>query len=136
MTLHRLFWLGALVATNAGAATEAPAPMALAPGLIQATLGLAVVIAMIWGAAWLTRKLSPTTSSSRSPIKLLATQAVGQRERVVLVEFGDNWLLLGVAPGRVNTLHIGPKSALPQAAGTETTPFAKLLALTKRGKEN
>ena len=49
----------------------------------------------------------------RSPIKLIATQAVGQRERVVLVEVADQWLLLGVAPGQVTALQTLPKATLP-----------------------
>jgi len=113
-------------------ASDAPAPVSFAPGLLQATLGLAVVLALIWGAAWVARRFSPQGSSLRSPIKLVATQALGQRERVVLIELGESWLLLGVAPGQVSMLHTGPKSALPQLAEREATPFAKLLAMAKR----
>jgi len=123
-------WLW-LAATPCGAA-DAAEPASLAPGLLQATLGLAVVLALIWGAAWVTRRFSPQGASSRSPIKLVASQALGQRERVVLVELGESWLLLGVAPGHVSMLQTGPKSALPQLAEREATPFAKLFALAKR----
>ena len=31
--------------------------------------------------------------------------ALGPKERLVLVEIGETWLVLGVAPGQVNTLH-------------------------------
>jgi len=123
---------GALTVSSASAAADAPAPASFAPGLLQATFGLAVVLALIWGAAWLTRRIAPTGTSSRSPIKVIATQALGQRERVVLIELGDNWLLLGVAAGQVTALHTGPKSTLPQAPTAESAPFAKFLALAKK----
>lgn len=116
-------------AALAADAAQAPqAPVSFAPGLLQATLGLAVVLALIWGAARLARRFSPMATTARSPIKVVATQALGQRERVVLVEVGDNWLLLGVAPGQVNALHTLPKSTLPPPATIDDTPFGKLLA--------
>ena len=44
--------------------------------------------------------------------KVHASLAVGPRERVVLVEMANEWLLLGVAPGRVSFL----KSMDPESA--------------------
>jgi flagellar protein FliO/FliZ len=126
----------ALAASSASRAADAPPPAALLPGLLQATLGLAAVLVLIWAAAWLVRRLSPVGSSSRAPIKIVATQALGQRERVVLIEFGDHWLLLGVAPGQVSTLHAGPRSTLPQAAVIDAAPFAKLLSMARRHRES
>ena len=121
-----------LSVSSAASAAEATPSSALAPGLLQTTLGLAAVLALIWGAAWLARRFSAAATSVGSPIKLVASQALGQRERVVLIELGDSWLLLGVAPGQVSTLHSGPKSTLPQATAPETMPFGRLLALARR----
>jgi len=90
-----------------------------------------MVLALIWGAAWLIRRMAPLAGASHALIKVVATQAVGQRERVVLVEVADQWLLLGVAPGRVNTLQTLPKSELP-ASSTPAHPFGRLLARAKR----
>ena len=42
-----------------------------------------------------------------------AAVAVGQRERIVLVEINDTWLVVGVAPGQVRTLHSMAKAELP-----------------------
>ena len=132
MIVRSILAIVALAASCGARAADSTTPTSLVPGLLQTTLGLAVVLALIWGAARLARKFSPVASSSRSPIKLVATQALGQRERVVLVEIGEQWLLLGVAPGNVNMLHAGPKSALPQPADSDQTPFAKLLAVARR----
>jgi flagellar protein FliO/FliZ len=129
-----VFGVALVVSSVASAADAPPPPVSFAPGLLQATFGLAIVLALIWGAAKLTKRISPMGASSRSPIKLVAAQSVGQRERVVLIELGDNWLLLGVAPGQVSALHTGPKSTMPQPLPVEEAPFAKFLARA-RGKD-
>jgi len=119
-------------AASTSSADSAP-PASLTPGLVQATLGLALVLAVIWAAAWLLRRVAPAGGSSRSPIKLIATQAVGQRERVVLVEIADQWLLLGVAPGHVTALQTLPKTTLPDPENRSplAPQFSRLLALAK-----
>jgi flagellar protein FliO/FliZ len=68
--------------------------------------------------------------------------AVGQRERVVVVEVRDTWLVLGVAPGTVRALHSLPRP--PEAAsggGADRgadAPFARWLsrALERPGARN
>ena len=39
-------------------------------------------------------------------LKIEASVAVGTRERVVMVRAADTYLVLGVAPGQVRTLHV------------------------------
>ncbi len=104
----------------------APVPGA-ASGLLQATLGLAVVLALIWGAAWVVRRVTPSTRNANSPLRVVATQSVGPRERVVLLEIGGTWIVVGVATGSVNTLHTLPKSVLTET-GAPANPFGRLLA--------
>ena len=131
MTIRSAGWLLAAVAGSSAAASESPPPASFTPGLLQATFGLAIVLALIWGAAWLLRRVAPSGSGARSPIKIIASQAVGQRERVVLVEIADQWLLVGVAPGQVTALQTLVKSSLPEpspATGQIGTQFSRLLA--------
>ena len=112
------------------AAQQAAAPPAtgLSGGLVQATLGLAVVLALIWGAAWLVRRLTPAAGSVGSAIRIVAAQSVGPRERVVLIEVGEQWLLVGVAPGQVNALQALPKGAAPSAVPPPANAFGRVLA--------
>jgi len=120
----------AAAASNAYAA-ESVSP-SFAPGLLQAVLGLAVVLALIWVAGWVMKKLAPGGLASTSLIRTIAASAVGQRERIVVVEVQDTWLILGVAPGRINTLHVLPKGELPAVASRSSgSPFEKLLALAR-----
>jgi flagellar protein FliO/FliZ len=43
-------------------------------------------------------------------VLVLGAVAVGQRERIVLVEIKDTWLLVGVGSGQIRTLHTLQKS--------------------------
>jgi flagellar protein FliO/FliZ len=100
--------------TVAAPAAE-PARSFAAAGLVQAGLGLALVIGLIFLFAWAARRLGFQPSASGRLLKVVSSTLVGQRERVVVVEIGDAWLVLGVAPGQVSTLHTMPAEK-PSAA--------------------
>jgi flagellar protein FliO/FliZ len=104
-----------LFSAHAAAAQGASPEPSTAGGLLQATLGLALVLGLLAGAAWLAKRVAPGVIKGGVPLRVVASQAVGQRERVVVVEVADQWLVLGVAPGRVNALSTMPKGALPIA---------------------
>ena len=80
-----------------------------AGGMLQFAFGLALVLGLIVAAGWLMKRFSIGPSAS-GLVKVVAGAAVGQRERVVVVEVGDTWMVLGVAPGRVSSLHTMPRS--------------------------
>jgi len=79
--------------------------------LAQLLFGFAIVIALIFASLWLLKRLSAPRGQAAGLLKVVAATAVGPRERVVVVEIGDNWLVLGVAPGRVTPLHQLPRVA-------------------------
>ena len=83
-------------------------------GLLQAGFGLAVVIGLIFLFAWVARRLGLQQSGSGRLLKVVSSAMVGQRERVVVVEIGDTWLVLGVAAGQVHALHTLPAGKLPE----------------------
>ncbi|MDD5328871.1 MAG: flagellar biosynthetic protein FliO [Sulfuricella sp.] len=66
---------------------------------------MGLVLAAVAGTAWLLRRFAPGQIGAGGVVKLIGGVAVGPKERLVLVEIGDTWLVLGVAPGRVNALH-------------------------------
>lgn len=90
------------------AAPVAPvsAPVAGAANLLQVTLSLALVLAAIFAAAWLMRRLRGFNRVAPGTIEILADVALGTKERAVLLQVGRQQVLVGVAPGRVNTLHV------------------------------
>ena len=99
-----------------------------AGNLLQLTFGLLVVLAAIVGSAWLLRRYGRLQSGVDGALRVIGGLSMGPRERVVLVQVGKQQLLLGVAPGRIQTLHV---LAEPVVAGSATPPqggFAERLA--------
>lgn len=114
--------------TTAAATGSADAGSALpAGGIAQAVIGLAAVLALVAGLAWLLKRYSGLRGTGSGLIRIVGGAAVGQRERIVLVEVGGTWLLVGVAPGQVRALHTMPKAesaAQPEAPQAADDGFA------------
>ena len=79
-------------------------------------LGLIVVIAFIFFVAWLTRKLKLMQHFTTGyQIKNLATLSLGAREKICLIEVGNKQVLVGIAPGRVNQIHVFDEQIAPES---------------------
>ncbi len=113
--------LHARTAAASGAAAVGGAGVS-AGGIVQVVLGLALVLALVGAAAWLLKRISGMPGTGSGLIRVIGGAAVGQRERVVLVEVADTWLVLGVAPGQVRALHTMPKTEVASAPDTPTAP--------------
>ena len=100
-----------LLAAATSPARAAEADPGLAGSLGQMVLGLAVVIGLLLATLWLIKRLSMPRGATAG-LKVLGAVAVGQRERVVLVEIAGQVLVLGVTPGSVRTLHTLPLEAI------------------------
>ena len=97
------------------------APASTAGGLAQVTFSLLLVLAAVFAAAWLMRRLRGFGKFGGGAIEIVADVALGTKERAVLVQVGKQQLLLGVAPGRVSTLHVLTEPVerkVPPAAGS------------------
>ena len=105
-----------LLAQEAGSGLMEP----MAGGrVVEILLGLFAVLVFIGVVAWLVRRMPGLTRSADGSMRVIAGIPVGQRERIILVQVGDEQLVVGVAPGRVELLHhlTEPVSAPPQAGG-------------------
>ena len=121
----------AVLPTVAAPAAE-PVRSFAAAGLLQAGLGLAVVIGLIFLFAWGARRFGLQPSSNGKLLKVVSSALVGQRERGVVVEIGDAWLVLGVAAGQVRALHTMPASKLPDASAPALAAFAGTGAFSQK----
>ncbi len=90
--------------------------------LTQLLSGLLIVIVCIMVLAWFARRMNRFSSTADGSLQILGGLSMGSRERIVLLQVGDRQLLVGVAPGRVSTLHVleQPVTAMKPAAGNTT----------------
>ncbi len=77
---------------------------------------LAFVIALLVGGLYLLKKIAAPRGNANNLLRIVAATALGARERIVVIEIADSWLVVGVAPGQVTPLHV-----LPAQAKTTTT---------------
>ena len=143
MMLPRLARMAALLLLCLGGAAGAALPTVPTPaaepvrsfaaaGLVQAGWGLAVVIGLIFLFAWVVRRFGLQPSGNGRLLKVVSSVMVGQRERVVVVEIGDAWLVLGVAAGQVRTLHTMPAEKRPDAQAPALNSFGGASAFSQK----
>ncbi len=109
-----------------------------ASSLGKMVLGLSVVVFLIVGMAWVMRRMGGIPGSGSGGLRVLGGLSMGTRERVVLIQVGETQLLLGVAPGRVQTLHVLDQPiVMPEAGKPGMNNFAaNLSAALQRSKKS
>jgi len=99
--------LAAVAADSKAGAAKGVAMEPVSMGnVVQLVIALVVVLLAIAGVGWMVRRLGRFPAGTSGVLKVLGGLAMGQRERVVLLQVGDKQLLVGVAPGRIETLYV------------------------------
>lgn len=92
------------------ARTAAPDSPVRAPDtlgtILSLGLGLLAVVAVIYGCAWIIRRMNGMTGMNNNAIKVMSVMAIGTRERIALIEVGGQQILLGITPSAIRTLHV------------------------------
>ncbi|MCK2044003.1 flagellar biosynthetic protein FliO [Chromohalobacter sp. TMW 2.2308] len=86
----------------------------------KTTLSLALIVAIILLCAWLLRRLTPGRLRASQHVKVVSNTAIGQRERVTVVEIQGRWLVLGVGGNQVNLLKDMPAAETSDAPTPES----------------
>lgn len=102
------------------AVDAAASPVIGAGWVLNLGLGLGLVLGLFLALAWLMRKLGTVPGGKGRLIRVVGGASLGARDRLVLVEVGQEQLLLGVSPGRIVNLHTLPER-LDTGAGSSTT---------------
>ena len=109
--------------------------------LIGPLAAFVLILALIPAALWLLKR-SPlgkfSAGGAGGPMRVVAALPLSPNQRIVTVEVGSGderrWLVLGVTPAGIHTLHTLPPQAEPAAATPAALPiFAQLLARQQRG---
>lgn len=84
--------------------------------LANTAAGLALVLALIVGLGWLLRRFGGLPNIGKGVVTIVGGISLGARERAVLLQVGETRLLVGVSPGRIQTLHVLSKEEWNAAA--------------------
>ena len=112
--------LSALAAEPVAQVAAAPAVGSVSGQLTQLVLGLLLVIGLIFVLAWLMRRVPRIGPGTGQVIEGVGSRALGPRDRLVLVQVGEEQILLGITPGRITPLHVlkTPVDAVKTEAAT------------------
>lgn len=97
---------GLAIASSAVAAPEVPtAPGPGGAELLSFAGSLLVVVGSILAFGWLYARFRPGMNQGADQIRIVATRPLGPKERLLVVELGEQQILVGVSQGHMQTLH-------------------------------
>jgi flagellar protein FliO/FliZ len=101
-------------------AAEATAPSPTL-SMLKMILGLVVVLAVMAAFAWGAKRFLPNAVNQNAVVKVLGGASVGTRERVVVLEIADRWIVVGVANGQVSAIaNLESGASIPAVNESET----------------
>ncbi|MBK3463385.1 flagellar biosynthetic protein FliO [Pseudomonas sp. MF6776] len=114
------------------APAAATAPMVnsgVAGQLTQLVFGLLLVLGLIFFLAWLLRRVQQAGPAGKGQvIELIGSRALGPRDRLMLVQVGNEQILLGFSPGTITALHVLKEPVeVPSTSEKATPEFAQHL---------
>ncbi|MFA0995525.1 MULTISPECIES: flagellar biosynthetic protein FliO [Pseudomonas syringae group] len=136
LTLPSLAWAVEPVTQAAPAQVANTVSGGMGGQVMQLLFGLIVVVGLIFVLAWVMRRVQRVGPNNGQVIELVSTRALGPRDRLVLVQIGNEQVLLGITPGRITPLHV-LKEPVHVPVREHTTPeFAqRLMELMGKDKD-
>lgn len=121
--------LNVLAAEPVATAAATPAVgSGVAGQLAQLVLGLLLVLGLIFFLAWLLRRVQQAGPAGKGQvIDIIGSRALGPRDRLVLVQVGNEQILLGLSPGTITALHVLKEPVQVPSAEQASPEFAQRL---------
>ncbi len=104
--------------------------------LAKVAVGLGFVVLAIFASAWLFRRFGRGGFLPHSALRIIGGLSMGQRERVVLLQVGKEQILIGISPGRIQTLHVLQEPIETETAGQERQFSSKLNEALKQWQKS
>jgi flagellar protein FliO/FliZ len=103
---------------------------------LSSLLWFVAIVAMIPVALWLLKRTPMGGAAGAGVLRSVAALPLSASQRIVTVEVGQGesrrWLVLGVTPQSITTLHTMDPQAEPPAPAAPLPGFAQLLAKVRR----
>jgi flagellar protein FliO/FliZ len=117
--------LSAFLLTNTVLAAPTATETALADlGVGRVVFGLLAVLAVIYALAWMVKKQQGIKGYFTPHMSVVGVLPMGKNEKIVLINVGNEQLLLGVSSQQITTLH---KIETPLTNEPVTSDFSKKL---------
>jgi flagellar protein FliO/FliZ len=118
----------------------AVAPSSLFTGdyLLQVVGSFVVVILLLVAVLVMLKRFNGVSASMGGDMRVVSSVGVGQRERAVLLQVGEQQVLLGVGPGNVRALHVFDEPAVTATPSSTTPSFSDVwkVATGKAGADS
>jgi flagellar protein FliO/FliZ len=109
------------------AASPVTMPASSATGsLLQTLFALIVVLGVLGALAWFLKRYGPKAMGGSANLRVVGSLNLGGRERLLVVEIGKQWIVVGASPGRVNALATMPKQEQEQESADMASTGATL----------
>ncbi|BFM20661.1 flagellar biosynthetic protein FliO [Gilvimarinus japonicus] len=118
--------------SSSAVSTAAVTPVG-ADTLVSVLLGLLGIIALILALAWFAKRAGATGWSRSRDMKVVASLALGTRERLLVVDVANTQILLGVTAQSINQLHVFTEPVI-NTDGTASSDFSQKLKSIMNGQ--
>ena len=133
--MHPKYFLAALIGIYGSAIADDQSASASTGGFLQVLMILVLVLGLMMAAAWALKKFNASGAITGSTIKIIGGVAVGSRERIMVVEVADQWIVVGVTTTSINALATMPKQDITPSA-TDQVPLGGFAGRLKQFIEN
>lgn len=110
----------------AAAAPQTTPPVGI-PGVLGFGVSLVLVIGAILLVGWLYSQMRDAQGSRGSVINVLASQSLGSKEKIVLVEVGNKQIVVGMTSAHLQTLHVFDEPVVCLQEPVKASAFAERL---------
>lgn len=73
---------------------------------LNVSLGLLFILLLIFSMAWLLKKMGYSNQTGQGQLKIIAMLNLGPKEKLAVIQVGQQQLLIGVTATQINTLHV------------------------------
>jgi flagellar protein FliO/FliZ len=102
---------------------------------LKVTMALVFIVGLIFACAWVIRRMSGGVGINQKHIQVMSVMPLGTREKLMIVRAANEYLLLGVTPNGIQTLHRFDEP-IDLIDSAQTSPFADRLKGLLKGLDS